>query len=131
MKRPPSLEGPVSSARVVDGDTLHATVSLTLPIRLPGIDTPELRKPEQKAAAQVAANTARRWLDAAQAGTRIARLRVYGLGLYSRLEGDLFNEADESLSSHLIAKGVAVRTDGDKRHEWTDSELKKIERKGQ
>lgn len=122
----PYIETPVTAARIVDGDTISTTVSVTLPVRLAGIDTPELRDRRQRAAGQVAAEYTRRWMESAQSDSRFARLRLFGLGLYGRMEGDFYNEAGESLSSYLVEAGVAVPSDG-KRREWTDAELKAIE----
>jgi endonuclease YncB( thermonuclease family) len=126
----PYWEAPVSTVRVIDGDTVEVTVSVTAPVRLVSIDTPELRDAKQKAAARVARDGAKAWIATATADGHVIRARIHGLGLYGRLEGDLVDERGRSLAGDLLRRGLAVPTHGETRHEWTPAELKAIEAVG-
>lgn len=134
---------PVMETDVVDGDSIHVTIGLELPLRLEGVDTPELSVPEQAEAAKVARQCSEDWIRwHLNAGNRL-ELHVRGLGLFGRMEGDLcvdeenVNEAGlqaiielgVSLRQYLLDQGVAVETDGTRRHDWTEEELKRIEAK--
>jgi len=123
----PYVEIPATKARAIDGDTVAVTFTLTVPVRLAGIDAPELRDEKQKRAAQVAKQAVARWLGESTRDGHIIRLRAYRLGVYGRVEGDLLDERGKSLSDCLLRQGMAVSTSGGKRHEWTRGELKAIE----
>jgi len=122
----PYIEAPVTSCRVIDGDTVEVSVTLTLPLRLRGVDAPELRVAEQKTAGVVAKQETQRWVDAATGDGHKLLIRAYRLGQFGRMEGDLRDRHGHWLSEHLLARGVVV-TSGESRHKWTKDELTKIE----
>jgi len=128
------LAGPLLNHRVIDGDTVEVGIGVCVPIRLAGIDTPELRIPAQFAAALVAQAHARLWLAeakrAAERDDKIAvMVRVDDLALYKRLEGHVYRtDSAQTLSEYLLLVGVAVKSEDGRRHKWTDEELRRIER---
>jgi len=120
----PRIEVPLADYRVIDGDTYEVTVSVTFPLRIVGVDTPELRDPRQKAAATVAADVARQWLKDAPGPLAVV---IYRLGMYGRIEGDLVDRSSgEKISMYLFRRGVAFPSVG-KRFDWPEKELRKIE----
>jgi len=123
------IEAPLVAHRVIDGDTLEASLGVRLPVRLAGIDTPELSVAAQKTAATVAKAHARRWLAESDRRGLTMLARVEELGQYGRLVGDIIRPATgETLAAYLLAAGVAVPSDGTRRHQWTDEELRRIEK---
>ena len=125
----PFIQLPISEATVKDGDTLQILVSLSFPLRCTGIDTPELRDSRQKAAAEVSKQFTEDWIRQAAEKKQPIAVRLYGLGIYGRIEGDMVNmSTGQRLGNWLIEQGVAVPSTG-KRHEWTDAELREIELK--
>ena len=127
----PRLTWPVESTRVIDGDTVNVEVLVSFRGRLVNVDTPELHKKgqdRQKAAAAVATAVTEAWVEDAEKQNQSIDVLVYRLGAFSRFEVDLLNRTTgQKLSTHLLAVGVAVSTSG-KQHDWTDEELKQIER---
>jgi len=126
----PYVEVPVRAWRVIDADTIEVTVIVSAPVRLSGVDAPELRNADQRPAAEVAKRATIRWIDQAVADGHRLRARIYHLGPFSRLEGELVNASGQRLSDHLLASGVAVPSE-DKRHHWTAAELERIERRAE
>ena len=123
------IDAPLVDARVIDGDTIDAAIGLRLPIRIEGIDTPELSVAGQHAAALVAQSHARIWIHQARHDGRTIMVRATELGQYGRLVGDLYlPSTGETLSAYLLAAGVAVKSEDGRRHKWTDEELRAIER---
>jgi len=123
------IDAPLVDSRVIDGDTIDAAIGLRLPIRIEGIDTPELRVAGQLAAALVAQSHTRIWIQQARHNQQTIMARATALGQYGRLVGDLYLPATgETLSGYLLAAGVAVKSEDGRRHQWTDEELRRIER---
>ena len=134
---------PIMAHDTVDGDSIHVTVGLNLPVRLSRIDTPELSVSEQAEAAKVARKCSDSWIHwHLLAGNRL-ELHAAGIGLFGRIEGDVCVDEEDvneaglqavielgvSLRQYLLDQGVAVETDGTRRHDWTKAELHKIEAK--
>ena len=132
---------PVLSIRVIDGDTVEATldlgdgISAIRSLRIPNIDAPERSTVAGKAVALVV----QAWADSA---IRQGRLMAdwFGRDKFGRGLGDLYFHppmsaptravvavADERLSTYLLAHGLARPYTGDKKQPWSDAELATVE----
>lgn len=118
--------GDISDVEVVsvyDGDTLSVNVrdwppvvGERVPVRVRGIDTPEIRGrcPDEKAQARAARDLLRQLVDHASRVT----LRGVERGKYFRLVATVFAD-DQNVADILIARGLARPYDGrGKRPGW-------------
>jgi len=102
--------------RVVDGDTVDATVDLgfymqaKIRFRLAGIDTPEIRGKERPEGLKVKA-----WMVALVEG-RTVTIKTAKAGKFGRWLAWLYVDGDEtSVNETLIKKGMAKEYGGGKR----------------
>lgn len=93
--------------RVIDGDTIECRVDCpfhfhyTDKFRLKGINTPELKKPEEKKRAEAARDFLKTWIEG-----QTVLLKVYKQEKYGRwLAEVVYNEA--SVNDYMIEKGYA------------------------
>lgn len=109
---------------IYDGDTFRANikswppvVGYRIPIRVNGIDTPEIRgkceteKVLARKAKQVTVQTLR--------SAKTIELKNIQRGKYFRLVADVYADG-QSLADALIRKKLAVRYDGGKKINWCD-----------
>ena len=110
--------------RVVDGDTVDATVDLgfdtwkKVRIRLVGINTPESRTRdlEEKKLGLAAKKRLHEILIKDSKTPGIFKLKSHGVGKYGRCLGELFVEGlKESVNKTLISEGHGVEYFGGKR----------------
>lgn len=97
--------------RVIDGDTFDVTVDLGFQIttyqrlRLVDIDTPEIKGPERAEGLKV-----KEYVKELLEGKDVT-IQSFKLGDFGRYTAEVFLEGDEKLSEHLLAKGMAVKSD--------------------
>jgi micrococcal nuclease len=106
--------------KVVDGDTLDLEIDLGLRsfvkhrIRLIGIDTAELKSPDevQRAKALAAMHFVSEWLDLNR--EKGLMIETFKSDVYGRWLGKIFPTRDErdSLNAALLHEGLAVRWQG-------------------
>lgn len=111
---------PLLLEHVHDGDTIRATVDgKSEPVRLMGLDTPEIgdkaRCPVEQAAAVAARDRLRELIDAATD----RRLCPNGRDKYRRLLAWLILDGRDA-SAVLIQEGLARPYDGGKRQGWCE-----------
>jgi len=97
----------------VDIDTFPPIIGQNMPIRVYGIDTPEIRGNRTKDLAMQAKNVARLLLENA----RVIELRNMRRGKYFRIIAEVWLDGI-SLSQVLIDKGLAKPYFGGKRPQW-------------
>ncbi|MBM3133015.1 MAG: nuclease [Chloroflexi bacterium] len=96
---------------VIDGDTFDVTVDLGFQIttyqrlRLVDIDTPEVRGPERPKGLKV-----KEYVKHLIEGKDVT-IQSFKLGKFGRYTAEVFLEGDEKLSEHLLAGGMAVKSD--------------------
>ncbi len=117
---------PIIELRVIgwcgEDGTVRITAGVQGSLALAGIDMPALQVPAQRKAAEVVFGLMCKWLaDAADEEAELW-LRDHELA-HDVIRAD----TGESLSRYLVGLGVAVKTDGSRRHKWTDEELFRIE----
>lgn len=97
--------------RVIDGDTFDATVDLGFQIttyqrlRLTNVDTPEMKGPEREEGAKV-----KEYVKGLIEGKTVT-IQSFKLGDFGRYTAEVFLDGDEKLSEHLLAQGMAVRSE--------------------
>jgi endonuclease YncB( thermonuclease family) len=101
---------------VYDGDTLRvaidnypAIIGDNMPVRIFGIDTPELNSKDNQERA--AAYRARNYLRSLLKGAKVIELRNIRREKYFRLLADVYADG-QSVGELLLKKGYAVRYDG-------------------
>jgi len=112
--------------KVYDGDTITVAARLPyadsplyrFPVRLRGIDSPEIRG---KTPAERAAAVAARDALAARIFGRTVELRNTGSEKFGRLLADVYVSDAQSLNDWMIANGFAVKYDGGKKDEFVES----------
>lgn len=107
---------------IYDGDTFRATINKwppiigkNIPIRVNGIDTPEMRggcKAEIEQARQ-----AKKEAVAMIRAAKVVELRNIQRGKYFRIVADVYLD-EKSLGDTLIGKGLALPYDGGKKEKW-------------
>ena len=117
--------------RVVDGDTVDATVDLGfdthkfIRIRLVGINTPESRTRdlEEKAKGLEAKARNKELLMEVSSKPGYFRLKSFGVGKYGRVLGEIYVEDKEgkqyNINKTLISEGHAYVYDGGKKKVFT------------
>lgn len=110
---------------VYDGDTMRVNVSgwppvvgQNMPIRLRGVDTPEIRGKCQEEKRQ--AYAARNYVRERVAQAHAIELRNIERGKYFRLVADVYLDG-VLLSNELTAAGLARNYDGGRRSPWCQS----------
>ena len=121
---------PVSTLRVVDGDTARITLDLghfihaDATIRLQGIDCPEQSTEAGKKVTEVC----KRWLQPI-----FDRKQLWwestSLDKYRRSIGDFYDKEHpgQTLVKFLMENGLCVKYSGEKRDHWSDLTLRTIE----
>lgn len=126
------LKGQIIDAKLVDvhdGDTvkvivLYGEVPFKISIRILGVDTPEITKghgrlPEEHEAAVKARDYLRKILS-----TPLIKVKFHDWDKFGgRVLGEVFTSGGESVTSILIEGGWAREYNGEKKREWTLSEL--------
>lgn len=118
-----ALAGPVSAVveRVVDGDTIDVRAriwlgqSLTVRVRIDGVDTPEMRSEcadERRLAIAARDFLARRLLN-----KEIVLLRVVYDKFGGRVRADI-NDSDGDIAKALLNAGLARPYNGERREPW-------------
>lgn len=116
----------VNTFRVIDGDTLEATLDLgfhlawDFNVRLNGLDAPEVHGPTRSVGLLVGA-VVQKWMT--DAGTDIRIQSVSVDEKYGRLLGVIYSQANESLNQYLLDNSLALPYDGKTKKIWTQSEL--------
>lgn len=107
---------------IYDGDTFRATINdwppiigKNIPIRVNGIDTPEMRGECREEIEQ--ARKAKQEAVAMIRAAKIVELRNIQRGKYFRIVADVYLD-DESLGDSLIGKGLARSYDGGTKEKW-------------
>ena len=101
----------------VDVDSWPPVVGSKMPIRVNGIDAPEIRgKCEHE---KQRAREARDYVSGLLASANVIELRNIQRGKYFRLIADVYID-DVSLAERIIDAGYARRYDGGKRLGWCD-----------
>ena len=109
---------PALVERVHDGDTLRATIDgRSEPVRLLGIDTPEIGDKARCPAEQAKAVAARDRLRALVAAAGDRRLCTAGRDRYDRVLASLLLDGQDA-SERLIAEGLGRPYDGGRREGW-------------
>lgn len=118
------LPGPVPAeiVRVIDGDTLRVRAAvwinqtIEVSVRLAGVDTPEIMRPECRAE-RIMADAAKSTVESLAGDT--VQLRNIRHGKYAgRVVADIETASGEDLGAYLLSAGQAVR-EGD--HDpWCD-----------
>jgi len=119
--------------KVYDGDTITVAARLPyadsplyrFPVRLRGIDSPEIRG---KTPAERAAAVAARDALAARISGRTVELRNTGSEKFGRLLADVYltanlgaaSDKNQSLNDWMVASGFAVKYDGGKKDEFVE-----------
>lgn len=112
---------PATITRVVDGDTIVVQLSLRYLLRLSGIDTPELRIPEENEAAEIVRDAVQWWLaQQTNPSIVVSDHDKYG----GRVIGDIIGNG--GLCGWLLARGMAKPYAGGKKQPWTEGELRAI-----
>lgn len=121
---PREIAGPIS-ARVVkvrDGDTLEVEAyiwplqSVTVAVRLRGVDAPELRG--QCEAERAAARDARDRLAALVSEGTVQLRRVSGDKYFGRVLADLASPTEPNIGQRLLREGLVDAYDGGRRRNW-------------
>jgi len=121
-----ALAGPVSAVveRVVDGDTVDVRAriwlgqSLTIRVRIDGVDTPELRSDcadERRLAAAARDYLAHRLLN-----KEITLIRVVYDKFGGRVRAEI-SDADRDIARALIVAGLARPYHGERREPWCET----------
>lgn len=106
----PAYRYRATATRVVDGDTLEALidlgfrVSIRLPVRIAGIDAPELR-----GATKLAGQAARAHLEVLVLGQPLILESHRDDRSFERWVCDLWLPTGESMADRMVADGMAVR----------------------
>ncbi len=107
---------------IYDGDTFRATVKEwpavigeRIPIRVNGIDTPELRGKCEEEKKQ--AKAAKQFTVALLRDAKVIELRNMDRGKYFRILADVYVDGT-SLGDELIKAGLAVPYDGGTKKDW-------------
>lgn len=120
---------PVTSYRVVDGDSIHTQLdlgwglSLSQSARVSGIDTPEMTG-AHKPAGTVVRQLVVDWCN------RHEPLYVQSVGIDKyggRYDAHILSEDGKSLANYLLRCRLAKPYDGSKKIQWTPAELQAIE----
>lgn len=97
--------------RVIDGDTFDATVDLGFQIttyqrlRLVNVDAPEMKGPEREEGLKV-----KEYVKGLIEGKTVT-IQSFKLGDFGRYTAEVFLDGDEKLSEHLLARGMALRSE--------------------
>jgi micrococcal nuclease len=97
--------------RVIDGDTFDVTVDLGFQIttyqrlRLADVDTPEMKGPEREEGSRV-----KEYVKGLIEGKTVT-IQSFKLGKFGRYTAEVFLDGDEKLSEHLLARGMAVKSE--------------------
>jgi micrococcal nuclease len=136
MNRDPYIYRIKSVARVVDGDTIDASIdlgfdiSLEKRIRLAGVDTPESRTTDLKEKAM--GLESKEWLKKKLEGAKDIIIKTElpdSTEKYGRIIGHLFiNGQETSLNNQMINEGYALAYDGGTKDKNFDV-LKEIRKK--
>ncbi len=109
---------------IYDADTFRVNIKgwppiigKRVPIRVNGIDAPEIRAKCQTE--KIKSRKAKQFTVAKLREGRSIELRNMKRGKYFRIVADVFIDG-ESLAEHLVEEGLARRYDGGKKSSWCD-----------
>ena len=130
------FEFPLTSYRVIDGDTVEILVDLgfnishKVAIRLRGVNTPEKRGVQAEAGKKVTTVVENWFIDNVERGIKCL---VYSLDKFNgRALGDFYYEdSDHHLSSYLLENGLGVEYDGNIKDDFDEESLKVIIKKAE
>ena len=112
--------------RVYDGDTfyvdidgLHPIIGQNTPIRLRGVDTPEVGRRSKCDEEKILGNQAKVFVEDRLTGAKIILLNV-DRGKYFRIIADVTYDGVD-LATELLKAGHGRKYDGGKRSGWCDS----------
>jgi len=112
--------------RVYDGDTfyvdidgLHPVIGQNVPIRLRGVDTPEVGHRSKCGEEKILGNKARVFVEDRLTGAKIILLNI-DRGKYFRIIADVTYDGID-LATELLKAGHGRKYDGGKRSGWCDS----------
>ena len=112
--------------RVYDGDTfyvdideLHPIIGQKVPIRLRGVDTPEVGRRGKCDEEKILGNQARVFVEDRLTGAKIILLNI-DRGKYFRIIADVTYDGVD-LATELLKAGLGRKYDGGKRSGWCDS----------
>lgn len=123
---------PILTTKAIDGDSVRAMLDRGEEdysrriLRVDGIDAPEMRDPEQKAAAEAVKAVVDVWL-AQHESTGLAFISTKRGKYKGRMVGVIFVEGsksiDKNLGDFLLRRRIVKPYDGRKRQPWTKKEL--------
>jgi endonuclease YncB( thermonuclease family) len=112
--------------RVYDGDTfyvdideLHPIIGKNTPIRLRGVDTPEVGHRSKCDEEKILGNQARMFVEDRLTGAKIILLNI-DRGKYFRIIADVTYDGVD-LATEILKAGLGRKYDGGKRSGWCDS----------
>lgn len=117
----------VNTFRIIDGDTLQATLDLgfhlswDFNIRLNGIDAPEIHG-ASKPIGDLVTKVVQKWMTSIDAQP----VRVQSVSIdekYGRLLGVIIDQYNNSLNEFLIRNALAFQYDGGTKKVWTKNDL--------
>lgn len=108
--------------RVVDGDSIRISIPIdghvwTFPVRMDGIDCPEIRTRNEKE--KVLGFEAKSRVEELVLG-RIVSIKLGEFDKFGRLLGSVTTRDGISVAEDLISMGLAIPYDGGKRPDWSE-----------